>query len=37
MSENLFAYTRLQIPVIPKVLQELSMVNVLLRPLLCLL
>lgn len=37
MSENLFAYTGLQIPVIPKVLQELSMVNVLLRPLLCLL
>lgn len=37
MSENLFAYTELQIPVIPKVLQELSMVNVLLRPLLCLL
>lgn len=37
MSENLFAYTALQIPVIPKVLQELSMVNVLLRPLLCLL
>lgn len=35
MSENLFA--QLQIPVIPKVLQELSMVNVLLRPLLCLL
>lgn len=37
MSENLFASIRLQIPVIPKVLQELSMVNVLLRPLLCLL
>ena len=32
MSENLFAY-----PVIPKVLQVLSMVNVLRLPLLCLL
>lgn len=36
MSENLFAYTATN-SVIPKVLQELSMVNVLLRPLLCLL
>lgn len=36
MSENLFAYTA-QIPVIPKVLQVLSMVNVLRLPLLCLL
>lgn len=37
MSENLFAYTGLQIPVIPKVLQVLSMENVLRLPLLCLL
>lgn len=36
MSENLFPI-RLQIPVIPKVLQVLSMVNVLRLPLLCLL
>lgn len=36
MSE-IYLPIRLQIPVIPKVLQELSMVNVLLRPLLCLL
>lgn len=37
MSENLFAYTALQIPVIPKVLQVLLTVIGLRLPLLCLL
>lgn len=36
MSENIYLPIRLQIPVIPKVLQVLSMVNVLRLPLLCL-